>query len=249
LQDSSFRWAHPRAPVEKESRGSMTNKEKTCHSFIIILLAIQCTFSFTPSVFRDKEFTCASLAEAVNYYINIGEDSAIFELKRLTYDNKPITDQNYFSISGRIGWMCRILFQSKTNEPLRPPGLGALHLPYNTMPLKNWPLYPLEQSGNSFFILSEGYLLSGLPENISKYIDYCRQNGTFRKTKVTIPTQEEAKKDATALRNSHAWRSIKWKDSGQGWSYSIPESWVWDFILKQTDYNAKFNAKRIKCGN
>lgn len=83
--------------------------------------------------------------------------------------------------------------------------------------------------------MSEGYLLAGVPEDPRAYIDYCRTNGVFRKTKVTVPTKTQALKDAAALRKSKAWTDIKWTDSGQNWSYTMDEGWAWEFIQKQAD--------------
>ena len=90
-------------------------------------------------------------------------------------------------------------------------------------------------SGSTYFVLSEGYMLAGEPENPTKYLDYCRDSGKFRKGAVPIPSRDQALKDLEALRRSEAWRAIKWKDSGPGFSYTFNEEWVWKFIKAQAE--------------
>src|SRR5712675_2414470 len=142
-------------------------------------MTVQVCVSAVPSLFHEKTFTAASFAEAVNYYVAHGEGFTIQELRFLASDT--LTDfKRGFSYNERIGWVCRVLFEPKGVESLRPPGFGALALPYHTMPLRSWPLYPVALSGSTYFILSEGYLLGGHAENPKAYIEYCRTNGIFR---------------------------------------------------------------------
>jgi hypothetical protein len=103
------------------------------------------------------------------------------------------------------------------------------------MPLKSWPLYPVASAGASYFILGEGYTLDGRAENLVSYIDDCRASGVFRKTKVAVPARRQALQDADLLRRSEAWKSIKWKDSGRNWSYTLHEDQVWKFIQRQAE--------------
>ena len=112
---------------------------------------------------------------------------------------------------------------------------GALALPFNTMPLASWPFYTVAASGRSFFVLSEGYMLAGLPEDPKRYLVYCGAEGTFRKQRIPVPTSAEAQKDVFALRQSAAWKAIKWKDGGQGFSYAMQEESIWKFIKAQAD--------------
>ena len=108
-------------------------------------------------------------------------------------------------------------------------------LPWSSMPLKSWPLYPVAASGSSYFVLSEGYSLAGKAENPKDYLKYCRANGRFRKEPVPIPSKAQALKDLEQLRQSKAWKAIKWEDSGQGWKYTYNDDWVWQFIKKQAE--------------
>jgi hypothetical protein len=107
------------------------------------------------------------------------------------------------------------------------------------MPLMTWPLYPVASFGKSYFVLSEGYFDSyigtGRPEDPKAYLTYCRTEGKFRKEEIPIPTKDQALKDAAELRKSDAWKAIKWKDSGPGFSYTFSEKETWSFIKGQAE--------------
>jgi hypothetical protein len=211
----------------------------TRFTIIALLLTLQVTYGAAPRLFQEKNFTAATFAEAVNHFVSLGEDSAVQELQGLVLDHSAdftVHSNGQWSVNERIGWMCRVLFEAKANEPLRPPAFGALNeLPYNTMPLKNWPLYPIALSGSTYFVLSEGYSLGGVPEDPKRYIEYCRQIGVFREKPVIVPTRAQALKDAAAMRESVAWKAIKWTDSGEGWSYTLGGRSQWAYIQAQAE--------------
>ncbi len=196
--------------------------------------ALECCAE-TPKLFLARPFTCADLGEATNHFVALGEEAAIKELEGLTSDWEKDHKPGRFSRNERVGWVCRILFQPKGEEPLRPPGFGGLSLPWESMPLKAWPLYPVAACGKSYFVLSEGYRLRGLAEDPRAYLKYCRAHGKFRTERVPVPTRAQALNDLEGLRESDAWKAIKWTDSGQGFSYTFSEAWAWRFIEKQAN--------------
>ena len=202
---------------------------RRCIVLFLILSASPCCAE-TPKLFREKPFTCAVLAEAANHFVALGEKPAIKELEDLTSDWSKDHRGGDFSKNERVAWVCRILFQPKEKEPLRQPAFGGLFLPHNSMPLKTWPLFPVASSGKSYFVLSEGYELAGQPEVPKNYLKYCRTDGKFRTERVPIPTRDQALEDLRELRKSDAWKAIKWKDSGPGFSYTFSEDWAWRFI-------------------
>jgi hypothetical protein len=187
-----------------------------------------------PELFRERSFNAASLAKAVNHFVALGEQAALRGLSAIApnHDFERDTVNKGVSISERVGWVCRILFQPKGNTPLREPGYGGPGLPYLTMPPARWPLYPVAASGDSFFVLSEGYILAGLPEHQKRYLAYCRSEGTFRMQRVPVPTRSQAEKDVSALRRSPAWKAIKWPEGPVGTSL---EEWIWCFIQAQAE--------------
>ena len=165
------------------------------------------------------------IADAVNHFVALGKSAGLAELRGLASIRNSAGDVDGFE---RSGYVCRILFLPKGSEPLREPAFGALdNLPYKTMPEKDWPSFPLASSGSCYFVLSDRYTLGGLREDPLHYIDDCEQNGTYRTTKVPVPSRAEALKDAKGLRNSPAWKAAKW-----------PEVWeenTWMAIQRQAE--------------
>ncbi|HWB03793.1 MAG TPA: hypothetical protein VG796_12275 [Verrucomicrobiales bacterium] len=200
----------------------------------VLLMTVQFACGEVPRLFKEKDFRAAHFAEAVNYFVALGEDEAVRQLEELA-PGRGSNGKLAFHMNERVGWMCRVLFEPKGAEPLREPRFGALRLPYLSMPAKNWPLYPVALSGSTYFVLSEGYSLGGLAEDTGKYLQYCRKAGTFRKKPVPVPDKAQAAKDAAALKESEVWKGIKWKDSGPGTSYTMSEGWTWKFIQAQAD--------------
>src|SRR5215210_8312131 len=134
--------------------------------FLALFLSMMCgaAHAEVPRLFRQREFSAADLAEAVNHFIALGEKPAVRELKGLaTAKFKGRFAKEGFSLPERVGWVCRILFEPRGHEPLRPPRYGALGLPYRSMPSASWPLYPAAASGKSYFVMDEGYMLFGVP--------------------------------------------------------------------------------------
>ena len=188
-----------------------------------------------PKLFCEKSFNSATLAEAVNRYVAIGEAATIKELQQASSQESShgeIFAGKGFSINERIGWVCRILYESRGHSPLRAPKFGVLSMPENTMPAEKWPFYPVAFSGSTFVVLKQGYTHKGSPEGLAHYLAYCKNNGVFRKIPIPVPTQDQAEKDVVNLRQSEAWQAIKWEDNN-GFSFPMGEQWTWAFIQKQ----------------
>jgi hypothetical protein len=149
----------------------------------------------------------AAFAEAVNHYVDLGEDAAVKELKKIgsvkTWDEE--------GKARAAAFLCRVLYQPKKKEPLRPPSFGVI---FEIPPMDDakWPLYPVIRSGDTHFILGWQYAIFGLPEPTVWYIDYRRANGTFLKEHIPVPTRAQASKDLDTLLRSDAWGSFKWAD-------------------------------------
>ena len=189
-----------------------------------------------PTLFRKEEFTAADLAEAVNSFVVLGENEAVRQLIRLAPSRfEPGKEGLGLDFPDRVGWVLRILFLPKKTQALREPRYGSRGLPYLTMPLTRWPLYPVVTSGDSFFVLGGVSMLGGQAEDPKEYLKYCQREGRFRTQPVPAPTREQALKDVLALRQSDVWRTIKWKDSAPGRSYTMHEGTVWDYLKAQAD--------------
>jgi hypothetical protein len=187
-------------------------------------------------LFLQKSFTSANLAEAVNHYVTIGEASTLKELQDLAAQESPSANENFlgkgFSVTERVGWVCRILYEPKGRSPLRAPRFGDLSLPEKSMPAEKWPLFPVAVSGSTYVVLKQGYTPNGTPEDVAHYLAYCKNNGVFRKTPVEVPTKEQAEEDIENLRHSAEWQAIEWQSS-DGNSFPMGEQLTWAFIKGQ----------------
>lgn len=208
-------------------------------SIIILMLAtLQVACGSVPRLFEAKAYTPIDFAEAVNHFVNLGEKNAIAELEKLSSERQKY-NSNGISVVERVGWMCRVLFEGKGGQALRAPKFGVLEfLPPPDLMTTNWPQFPITKSGSTYFVLWEGYItIGGDPglEEPSAYVEYCRQNGVFRKQPVPVPTSSEAIQGLAALKNSEAWKSIKWSYLYQGTKCTLTEKYVWTFIEGQAN--------------
>ncbi len=199
----------------------------------------------------ERTFNSASLAEAANHFIAIGEPATFNELEAFIAEDAAQPSHQFsrgFNVDERIAWIFRIIYEpqppipmhvAKTGAwipgiivPLRAPDFGWLQIPDASMPAEKWPLYPLALSGSTYVVLKDKYTQRSVPETINHYMEYCKANGVFRKTPVVVPTREQALIDAEQLRQSTSWKAIKWVNNG---SIGFPhgEEWTWDFIEKQ----------------
>jgi hypothetical protein len=104
-----------------------------------------------------------------------------------------------------------MVFRRSGNAELREPKMGALQLPYETMPLRSWPEFPLVQENGVWFVLAREYTVKGLPESAALYLDYCVLNGVFQTKAYTVPTAESASAALDSLEKSSRWQEIDWK--------------------------------------
>jgi len=207
--------------------------------FLVIasLLASAAFAFFRPQPRRElqllssADFTCADIARAVNYYVELGEEKTLREFHDLISRHDSIGRPD---MDERIGWLCRILYVPN-GQPLRPPGLGGLTPPQDQMPLDRWPIYPVVQSGDTYCVLAEGHLLLGLPERMPDYFRYCSSMGSFRTEPVAVPDRSTAIRDVSAIRSSDRWSTIKWTNDGKGGSYTISEPWIWSAVITQAE--------------
>jgi hypothetical protein len=200
-----------------------------------MLLTLGLCHAEVPKLLTERAFNSASIAEAVNHYVAIGESSTAKELEKCALedaDHANWISNRGFSVGERIGWICRILYEPQGHSALRAPKFGILNIPEKTMPAEKWPLYPLALSGSTYLVLNQSYTPDGTPENAKHYLDYCRKNGVFRKSPILVPTQEQAMQDAMALRQTVAWKAIKWQDT-DGYSYPMGEQFTWSFLQNQ----------------
>jgi hypothetical protein len=201
----------------------------------LVLMTLGIARADVPKLLTERAFTSASLAEAANHYIAIGEPATVKELEKCALEDAAhegwISNRG-FSINERIGWVCRIIYEPTGHSPLRAPKFGILNIPEKSMPIEKWPLYPLALSGSTYLVLNQSYTPDGTPEDAKQYLDYCQKNGVFRKSAVVVPSQEQAMKDAAAIRETPEWKAIKWQGDGK-FTYPMGEQFTWAFLQKQ----------------
>ncbi|HQY88103.1 MAG TPA: hypothetical protein PK402_05550 [Tepidisphaeraceae bacterium] len=168
-----------------------------------------------PSFLVHDEFTSATFADAINYFVEMGEQKAI---QLLISQTGPANAWGQ-RLGNRLALVCRVLFEPKDKNALRPPKFGSLGLPYRTMPLTDWPHFPVAYSGSSYFVLADGYDIIGFPESHRDSVLYCNATGKFRKDCVSVPTRVEAERDLDLLLASPEWKAIQWEEIGPGSNY------------------------------
>jgi hypothetical protein len=178
-----------------------------------------------PSFLEEDRFDTATLAITVNHYVKLGEPRALADL--MARGAKADEELNP-SRKLRVAWVARILFGT-SGKTLRPPSYGAFFLPHLSMEGEKWPLYPLVHSGDSYFVMSEGYILAGVAEPTPNYLRYCRENGRFRQAPVPVPTRQQSVLDLERLQASRTWKEVRWKENQEHIGYEFhSEILVWN---------------------
>lgn len=207
-------------------------------------------------ILEKQKFGVADFAASANVFIGLGEKEGI----KLLESRVTLWGVKGISTNERIGWLCRVLFEPKSPtkdkppkkvmspggvvlvggakkgspaKPIRAPWFGAVSLPYKSMPLSRWPKYPVAVQDDGPFVLAEGLLLAGLPEDPKKYIAHCREHGRFRTTKFAIPNRKTAEAALDAMIGSERWKKIVWSYESKNNRYRISEKWTIDKIREQ----------------
>ncbi len=209
-------------------------------SIIIILLFIAVAMptaeaplnrAEVPLLFRQTAFTPATLAQAVNHYVAIGEEASIYELTAVDASGDIAPHVSNLILDQRIAWVCQILFRPNDNQPIGNPYTGGFGPPYYPMASDSLPLVPLVTAGSSYFVMSDRMLFAGCPVPISDYLDRCRSSGSFRQSPVPVPTRAQALSDLAMLRKTHAWQEFRWQEFRA--YYGDSEAGCWKFMKNQ----------------
>lgn len=173
--------------------------------------------------------------QTANKFITTSPSNAIKALKEVTTIKIPLSEQ--YDANQKICHLCRLIFVAKTPaNPLRAPMLGAPGLlPYMSMRPSDWPYMPFAIVDNVPLSLTSGYDIVGKPESAVSYVSYCISNGVLRAKPYPIPTVATASNALNKLFASETWRSLKWEDSGQGWSYTESEDYAKQSLRKQIE--------------
>lgn len=173
--------------------------------------------------------------EVANNFIMAGPSNAITALEGIVYGQRmfPVKHED----GEKICHLCRLLFvPNSPNKTLRAPGLGAPDLwPYKSMRTSDWPYMPFAIVDDVPLSVTTGYILAGRAETATEYLAYCRRNGVVRTKPYPVPTVSIVSNALEKLFVSPAWSTLKWKDSGPSWSYTLNEDWVKKSLRKQIE--------------
>ena len=177
-----------------------------------------------------SDYTPDSMARSANALIAMGETDA-YDVLRSYASETPRDTWHAMLRADRIALLCRALYEGCP----RSPAYGGMLTPLQSADPADWPRFPLALSDDVMLLLANGRFLAGVPESSMSYLEYCKANGTFRKKPYAVPTKEEASAALNALFLSDRWARIKWKDSGQGYSYQYDEQSEKENLRMQID--------------
>jgi hypothetical protein len=188
---------------------------------------------------RERGFDPAAAVRAANALIRMGEEDACDILGddspvRFKQTNSKKRVEHWHSIYQRF-YLITLLYRGETEKPIRLAYLGAPMCPDQSMPLELWPFYPLCLSRGVPLLLSQGWSGTGGTESMKSYIAYCQKTARFRTRPFPVPSRRHCLAAVEALVSSRRWKKIRWKDSGEGWSYSYSEEGLQRFLREQAN--------------
>jgi hypothetical protein len=111
-----------------------------------------------------------------------GKEFAVAELMRMAVLEEP-------DIPTVIA-LCRMLFVSKSAEPLRPPRLGEPCFLGDTTE-ECWPLQPIHLYQGVPFLVVKGWSVAGLPELATSYLAYSVLSGIWNEHPFMLIEQQD----------------------------------------------------------
>lgn len=128
----------------------------------------------------------------------LGMEKAVAVLRKVAID--PDEDKARVILP-----LCRMLFSAKSGRLFRQPMLGApLFVGFSKA--SNWPSSPIELIDGVPFAVNSGYMLTGLPESPSDYLNYCVQECEWTSTRFTQKNAQEKARALEKLFSSSNWK-------------------------------------------
>ena len=146
--------------------------------------------------FQSSKYKAGPYITAAAHLQEMGRESACQALLEAAQTDRE---------SRQIIVLCRLLFTKRSSSEFRPPLIGGVFFLGDT-DYPDWPLEPIEVVDGVPFLITQGYVLAGLPELADDYLRYCMANCDWS----TVPFREAtAKQKRDALAKLVA--SSKWK--------------------------------------
>jgi hypothetical protein len=179
------------------------------------------------------EYRPDEAVRSANTLISAGQSLACAALEKVAKTKRGFPED--YDVDQKICHLCRLVFMPKSStEILRAPMLGApFLLALHSMNASDWPHMPFAIVDDVPLSMTLGYTLAGRAERSEYYLAYCISNGVFRIKPFAGPTSNTASNALNKILKSPAWKALKWKDSGVGWSYTLSEDYAKEMLWKQ----------------
>ncbi len=101
--------------------------------------------------------------------------------------------------------LCRMLFEPRKSSSFTRPGLGGPQF-YGGTSFEDWPLEPITLVDDIPFDIVIGYILAGMAEPGSKYLEYCIKETQWTSRRYRDATDAQINSAFQKLLNSHIWK-------------------------------------------
>jgi hypothetical protein len=101
--------------------------------------------------------------------------------------------------------LCRMLFLKRTTSEFRRPAIGSPVL-LGATSTSHWPLEPIECIDGVPFLITQGYVLGGLPESAESYLRYCIANCDWNAARFNVLTDDHTRNALAELIKSNRWK-------------------------------------------
>jgi hypothetical protein len=107
--------------------------------------------------------------------------------------------------SQQIIVLCRMLFTKRSSSEFRRPLIGGAHF-FGDTDYPHWPLEPIELVDGVPFLITQGYVLGGVPEPADAYLQYCMTNCDWSTIRFREPTAKQKRDALVKLVASSKWK-------------------------------------------
>jgi hypothetical protein len=100
--------------------------------------------------------------------------------------------------------LCRMLFEAKKGQEFRRPRIGGAAF-FGGTDYPDWPLEPIDIYESIPILITNGYILGGVPEPSGRYLDFCVNNCEWRQARYSVRSHDELKAIVAKWLTSRKW--------------------------------------------
>lgn len=172
-----------------------------------------------------------TLIRAVNALLPLGRKHAMELLRAFCRFFEQREEYEFEPDANKAMHVARLLFVNKDGTGLtRAPGIGSFMV-VTRDESKEWPLFPLQVSGDVPFEVSVGLMLMGFPESASSYLAYIDECCDLRP--LPLRPADNPCLAADDLLGSAAWKDIRFSGDEPGHHWTLSESWLATVVRRQ----------------